>query len=319
MAAPTASGVRYVRGLHAWSGDAANGILSFSAGTRIEVVEEGDAGGWWRGRLDGVEGWFPSSYCETEEEPPGATVPRGGVEAGRVEAGRVEAASTSCWDGEGRTAKAIFVGEREAESIGGAEGSGAGAPAEEGNVADDAGVFADAVDGGIAQEGVTVSQEGARVSRRLLEDALLAHEPAPPSASGEAADLGAADPGSAEPGAADPGAGGRGDGLAPAVACASAAVPAGDDAIVHHGETPQATTDRSDGGDRSSTRSTLSGQLMATLAKGSFQSLLPTMVGSDGAGPRVVAEDSGEDSKKEKSRAVTCTLVHQVIIISLVP
>ena len=49
-----------------WVGDI-SGCLTFSAGTRIEIVRQGDPGGWWLGRLNGKKGWFPSSYCTIEK------------------------------------------------------------------------------------------------------------------------------------------------------------------------------------------------------------------------------------------------------------
>ena len=59
-------------------GDAGT-YLTFSRGARIVVVQEGEPGAWWRGRLDGAEGWFPVAFCEleaaTEAEVPVQTSP----------------------------------------------------------------------------------------------------------------------------------------------------------------------------------------------------------------------------------------------------
>ena len=60
-------GPRVLVSLHAWNGEgtsgAAGGYLLFGIGARLDVLEEGEAGDWWWGRLDGKEGWFPSSFC----------------------------------------------------------------------------------------------------------------------------------------------------------------------------------------------------------------------------------------------------------------
>ena len=56
--------------LHPYCGTSSGGrYLSFSAGARIEVVEEREVGGWWAGKLGGKLGWFPSSYCRVESAP----------------------------------------------------------------------------------------------------------------------------------------------------------------------------------------------------------------------------------------------------------
>ncbi|GAB5364594.1 hypothetical protein AAMO2058_000983200 [Amorphochlora amoebiformis] len=38
-------------------------MISLKKGDIIEVIEKGEEGGWWRGRLNGKEGYFPISYC----------------------------------------------------------------------------------------------------------------------------------------------------------------------------------------------------------------------------------------------------------------
>ncbi len=40
------------------------GELSFRAGDRIKVTEEGGEGDWWGGELNGELGFFPSSFCD---------------------------------------------------------------------------------------------------------------------------------------------------------------------------------------------------------------------------------------------------------------
>lgn len=42
----------------------AQGDLTFSAGAVIEVVERGDANGWWTGRYNGQTGAFPGNYVQ---------------------------------------------------------------------------------------------------------------------------------------------------------------------------------------------------------------------------------------------------------------
>ena len=37
-------------------------IMSLKAGQKIEVLERHDTG-WWLGKIDGVESFFPSNYC----------------------------------------------------------------------------------------------------------------------------------------------------------------------------------------------------------------------------------------------------------------
>ena len=49
--------------LYAYAANGAN-QLSINVGDIIEIVKEGDAGGWWLGKLRGQEGWVPSAYIE---------------------------------------------------------------------------------------------------------------------------------------------------------------------------------------------------------------------------------------------------------------
>ena len=62
----------------AWSGEGFNGAagdhLVLHAGSRIEVTQRGEAGGWWYGRLDGKRGWFPSALVQPAEERPLANI-----------------------------------------------------------------------------------------------------------------------------------------------------------------------------------------------------------------------------------------------------
>ena len=59
--------------ISAWDGAGTpgeeGGYLVFDAGERIEVVEEGEPGGWWRGELNGRVGWFPAAFCTIEAAP----------------------------------------------------------------------------------------------------------------------------------------------------------------------------------------------------------------------------------------------------------
>ena len=62
---------RYALTTHAWEGvseqdshsEPGKEYLSFPAGARIEISELGEAGGWWKGKLGGKVGWFPSPYA----------------------------------------------------------------------------------------------------------------------------------------------------------------------------------------------------------------------------------------------------------------
>lgn len=40
--------------------------LSFSAGETIQVLDQTDPSGWWKGYLDGREGFFPSNFVELQ-------------------------------------------------------------------------------------------------------------------------------------------------------------------------------------------------------------------------------------------------------------
>ena len=49
--------------------------IALSVGDVVEVLEEEDEG-WWRGRLDGKEGMFPSNFVEMiKDEPPPPSAP----------------------------------------------------------------------------------------------------------------------------------------------------------------------------------------------------------------------------------------------------
>ena len=54
---------------YAYTANGAN-QLTISIGDTIDVVKEGDAGGWWLGKLNGVEGWVPSAYIEKIVQTP---------------------------------------------------------------------------------------------------------------------------------------------------------------------------------------------------------------------------------------------------------
>ncbi|KAJ8064830.1 hypothetical protein OCU04_007138 [Sclerotinia nivalis] len=57
----------YVRALYNYEADdLAN--LSFSKGDIIKVITRLESG-WWDGILNGVRGWFPSSYCQVVSSP----------------------------------------------------------------------------------------------------------------------------------------------------------------------------------------------------------------------------------------------------------
>jgi len=77
---------RMMVALHSWANEegAVGPYLTFSAGDRIEVVEDGEPGDWWMGKLvtddAGSVGWFPSSYAQLEE-PAGSV----GSETNQVE------------------------------------------------------------------------------------------------------------------------------------------------------------------------------------------------------------------------------------------
>ena len=79
-AAPLAAPAKVGVASHAWVGEDVPGegeFLHFSGGARIDILEEREAGGWWKGRVDGKEGWFPSSYIIIAAAAPPA--PAGGT------------------------------------------------------------------------------------------------------------------------------------------------------------------------------------------------------------------------------------------------
>lgn len=43
----------------------ADGELDLKEGSMVEVLQKAD-GGWWRGRVGGVVGWFPQHYVEEQ-------------------------------------------------------------------------------------------------------------------------------------------------------------------------------------------------------------------------------------------------------------
>ena len=49
--------------LYAYASTAAN-QLSINVGDVLEIVRQGDPGGWWLAKKGGVEGWVPSAYIE---------------------------------------------------------------------------------------------------------------------------------------------------------------------------------------------------------------------------------------------------------------
>ena len=55
---------------HGWDGVGTageeGGYLVFPEGARIELLEECEAVGWWKGRLNGKVGYFPSTYTKVE-------------------------------------------------------------------------------------------------------------------------------------------------------------------------------------------------------------------------------------------------------------
>ena len=60
--------VGYAVALYDWAGDTADMVyLKFQAGDRLAILERGDEGGWWLGRLSGGSGWFPSGFVEEEQ------------------------------------------------------------------------------------------------------------------------------------------------------------------------------------------------------------------------------------------------------------
>ena len=55
---------------HAYTGGATSQgrTLTFPAGARIMVTQQGEPGAWWLGKYEGQRGWFPSSFCDMEEK-----------------------------------------------------------------------------------------------------------------------------------------------------------------------------------------------------------------------------------------------------------
>uniref|UniRef100_A0A8C7NW15 Growth arrest-specific protein 7 n=1 Tax=Oncorhynchus mykiss TaxID=8022 RepID=A0A8C7NW15_ONCMY len=56
----------YCKSLYSFSGDQHQQGLTFEVGEIIRIVHP-LPGGWWEGELDGVRGWFPSSYVQVLE------------------------------------------------------------------------------------------------------------------------------------------------------------------------------------------------------------------------------------------------------------
>jgi len=42
----------------------AEGDLVFNAGDEIIILDQTDPSGWWKGELNGVQGFFPSNFVE---------------------------------------------------------------------------------------------------------------------------------------------------------------------------------------------------------------------------------------------------------------
>ncbi|XP_029570673.1 growth arrest-specific protein 7-like [Salmo trutta] len=57
----------YCKSLYSFSGDQHQQGLTFEVGEIIRIVHP-LLGGWWEGELDGVRGWFPSSYVQVLEK-----------------------------------------------------------------------------------------------------------------------------------------------------------------------------------------------------------------------------------------------------------
>ena len=57
-------GQQYVEAIYESPADGQAGDLAFVAGDVIAIVQAG-ADGWWEGSLNGVTGWFPSTFCST--------------------------------------------------------------------------------------------------------------------------------------------------------------------------------------------------------------------------------------------------------------
>lgn len=61
--APAAGGAPTCTALYDYTAQA-QGDLTFTAGAVIEIVEQGDANGWWTGRYNGQTGAFPGNYVQ---------------------------------------------------------------------------------------------------------------------------------------------------------------------------------------------------------------------------------------------------------------
>ncbi|KAL0984031.1 hypothetical protein UPYG_G00136130 [Umbra pygmaea] len=57
----------YCQSLYSFSGEQHQQGLTFKVGEIIKIVQA-LPGGWWEGELDGVRGWFPSSYVQVLEK-----------------------------------------------------------------------------------------------------------------------------------------------------------------------------------------------------------------------------------------------------------
>ena len=55
--------------------------IALSAGDLVEVLEENEDG-WWKGRVKGQEGMFPSNFVETIDDEPQETSTQEPVNAG---------------------------------------------------------------------------------------------------------------------------------------------------------------------------------------------------------------------------------------------
>ena len=67
---------------HAFDNDGDESRLSFTVGTRINVIEEGEPGGWWLGSVGGEEGWFASNFTMDIDSP--RTSPRTWISTGML-------------------------------------------------------------------------------------------------------------------------------------------------------------------------------------------------------------------------------------------
>uniref|UniRef100_A0A6Q2Z3S4 Growth arrest specific 7 n=1 Tax=Esox lucius TaxID=8010 RepID=A0A6Q2Z3S4_ESOLU len=57
----------YCKSLYSFSGEQHQQGLTFKVGEIIKIVQP-LPGGWWEGELDGIRGWFPSSYVQVLEK-----------------------------------------------------------------------------------------------------------------------------------------------------------------------------------------------------------------------------------------------------------